>query len=571
MKHNELLKDIENSFSHSSDVKKLLIDTCHTISESGNYSFCWIGMINDNTQRMEPITECIINAEYADAINFIISQSKYEGQAPADNIFSVGIYYVNNDIWHDPVFKGWRNKPVLRQFNSIAIFPVVQNLKTIGAVYLYSEKKGFFKHDELMLLQILSMNLSLALDTLSSDRDKRLSRTPLPGNEQGLRKQNEKLLAGREKTEELNRLKAVFLTNMGHKLRTPLNSIIGFAELLGKSDNTDDERKEYSQLIVSQSNNLLQHINNILQISKLDTRTTPLYKETISLNKLLDDLLEVYLTKLENLNKKQINLICKKNPEENFEISTDVSKFKQIFTNLLDNSVKFTDSGEISFGYHSHEGDELKCFVSDTGVGINPKYKNELFDVFKQADAMSKRHFGDTGLGLAICKGNAQLLGGDIVVASEPENGTTFYFTLKFNQEEIQHPSVKTENKKLHWNTHGILLVEDDKCTIQYLTKILEQVGFKVFVAHDRKETEELFQKLSEMDLVLLDMSLPDISGFELAKQIKIIRKDIPVIAQTALTVDDNGKQFIDAGCDSYITKPYKREQILNLINSYVT
>src|ERR1035437_5925354 len=573
MMDKKLLTDIEETFSKNSDIKKLLINTCKIISDSGNYSLCWIGIINENNGRMEPIPECEIELEYLETIYFALNQSMYESQVPSENIFNVGKYYVNNDIWNDPVFKGWRDKAIPPKLNSIAIFPLIQHLKTIGAVYFYSDKKGFFKHEELMLLQILSMNLSLALDKIKSDQDEKASKPELLSKEKELKRQNEKLLITREKTEELNRLKAAFLTNMSHEIRTPLNSIIGFADLLAKSDNTTEERQEYSQLIVSQSNYLLQLINNILQISKLDTHTVPLYKETVSLNKLLYERNVIYLNKLEDLNKKRIDLICRKQPvKTQFEITTDVSKFRQIFTNLLDNSVKFTDSGEIKFGYHSHDKNLLTCFVSDTGIGIKTKDKKELFDIFRQADEKSKRNYGDTGLGLAICKGNAQLLGGNIRVESEPDKGTTFYFTLKYNRPEPTSPTVlKPGHKSQHWNTHAILLVEDDACTILYLTKILEQAGLKLLVAHNGKETEELYKKLSEIDLILLDMSLPDINGLDLVKQIKSIRKDIPIIVQTAVTVEDEGKQFLDAGCDGYITKPYKRDEILSLINSFIT
>ena len=202
-----------------------------------------------------------------------------------------------------------------------------------------------------MLLQILSMNLSLALDKIQNLKN----HPELSNNKNELKRQNEKLIIDREKTEELNRIKADFLTNMGHKIRTPLNSIIGFADLLAKSETTAEERKEYSQLIASQSNYLLQLINNIMQISKLDAHTMPLYKETVSLNKFLDELYEIYLNNLVTLDKKQIDLICQKQPAKNeFLITTDFSKLRQIFTNLLDNSIKFTDKGEIKFGYYSH-------------------------------------------------------------------------------------------------------------------------------------------------------------------------------------------------------------------------
>lgn len=567
MKNDGLLTKIEETFSKDSNVKKLLTDTCHIISESGNYSLCWIGIMNETTNWMEPISECISKTEYLDAINLTLNPG-----FPAGILFSVGNYYVNNNIDDDLLFKGWWDNPVLSRFKSITIFPLIQNLKTIGAVYLYSDVKGFFKHDELLLLQILSMNLSLALDNLQSDEFEIAPKPDLSEKIQELKKQNEKLLINREKADEINRLKASFLTSMGHKLRTPLNSIIGFAEFLSKSDNTDAERQEYSRLIVNQSNVLLQNINNILQISKLDTRTVHLYKETVSINNLLDDLHKIYLNKLESINKKEIELICRKLPGDgDFELTTDVSKLRQIFINLLDNSVKFTDKGEISFGYYSHNLVDFCCFVSDTGIGINTEDLKYFFDIFKQSDEVSSRSYGETGLGLAICKENAQLLGGDIWALSPHDKGTTFYFTLKYASKEIKSASVKSINKNLHWTTHEILIIEDDSCTIQYLTKILEQGGFKISVAHDKKEAENLFQKLSEIDLVLLDMSLPDVSGLDLAKQIKIIRKDIPVIAQTALTIEDNGKQFLDAGCDGYITKPYRRDQVLSAINTYIS
>jgi signal transduction histidine kinase len=563
MKYDQLLSTIEDTFSRSNDVKDLLIDTYNIISESGNYSLCWIGLINEYSGRMELLSECISEKKYLNAINSKLNQSINKNPT-SDNRFILGNYYVNNDIWNDPDFKEDR-KIIPTEFNSLAIFPIIQNLKKIGSVYLYSEKKGFFKQDELMLLEILSMNLSLALDKISDET------TLPPDKKKDLEKQNEKLLYNRKRTEELNRLRANFLTIMGHKLRTPLNSIIGFAELLAKKDIPEKERGDYSQLIVNQSNDLLQNINNILQISKMGEKTIILYKETVSLNNLLDDLYKIYLTKLDTLNKKHINLICKKPQiKGQIEITTDVSKFRQIFTSLLDNSVKFTDSGEISFGYLSKTETDISYFVADTGIGIQKKDQKYLFDIFEQSDEVKKRNYGDPGLGLAICKSDAQLLGGDIWVQSEPGKGATFYFTIKSTSKEIKPSSVLTKNKTFHWNTHEILIVEDDYYTIQYLTKILEQGGYKISVAHDKGEAEKIFQKLSQIDLVLLDMSLPDVSGFDLAKQIKKIRHDIPVIAQTALSIEDNGKQFLEAGCDGYISKPYRREQIMNLINSYM-
>jgi signal transduction histidine kinase/CheY-like chemotaxis protein len=576
----KLLIDIEQAISRNNSIEKLLYEACHIISNEGSYSLCWIGVINSLTGYMQQIDNCDINQKYLATVKNVTGEKYDETHDPAAKAIINGTSFVSNDICNDPVLNEWREKALPAEFNSLAIFPLIQNVKTIGAIFFYSDKADFFVKDELSLLEQLTRDISYALDKIEIEKEEKKAKENLQKHEQELNAQNEQLAIAREKAEQSERLKSAFLANMSHEIRTPMNALLGFSDLLMEA-NVTEETRQYCQIISSQSNYLLHLISDILDISKIDSHTVTIHPEIISLNNFLDELHLIYLNKLKTSNK-DINLICKKpRGKKQFDISTDVLKFRQIFTNLLDNAIKFTDHGEVRFGYHIHNNEDLVCFVSDTGIGIDMKYQKDIFEIFRQAQNGSNKNYGGTGLGLAICKGNAQVLGGDIWVESKPDKGSIFYFSVNYTQnagsnlksiDELTSPlTTKLEITENQWKTKEILLVEDDLCTIEYLKIIFSQIGIKLLVAHNGKETEEFYTKLHEIDIVLLDMNLPDANGFDIVKQLKKIRCDIPIIAQTALTIEDNGKEFLKAGCDGYLAKPYKRKQVLNMINSFMT
>jgi signal transduction histidine kinase/CheY-like chemotaxis protein len=576
----KLLIDIEQSISKNNSIEKLLNDSCRIISNEGSYSLCWIGIINSQSGYLQQIENCEFNQKYLATIKYFISKKLEETQDPAGKAIINGRFFVSNDIWNDPIMKGWRKKAIPGEFNSLAIFPLIQNAKTLGAIFFYSDKTDFFMKDEQSLLEQLTKDISYALDKIEIEKEEKNAKERLLRHEQELNAQNEQLAIAREKAEQSERLKSAFLANMSHEIRTPMNALLGFSDLLMEA-NVTEETRQYCQIISSQSNYLLHLISDILDISKIDSHTVTIHPEIISLNKFLDELHLIYLNKLKTSNK-AIKLICKKpKGTKQFDFSTDILKFRQIFTNLLDNAIKFTESGDVSFGYHIHNNEELVCFVSDTGIGIDMKYQKEIFEIFRQAQNNSKKNYGGTGLGLAICKGNAKVLGGDIWVESKPDKGSVFYFSVSYSQngdsnlksiDELTSPKTMIPAyPSKQWKTKEILLVEDDLCTIEYLKIIFSQIGLKLKVAHNGKETEEYYKKLHEIDIVLLDMNLPDANGFDIVKQLKKIRSDIPIIAQTALTIEDNGKEFLKAGCDGYLAKPYKRKQVLNMINSFLT
>lgn len=573
MNHN-LLTDIEKLIHDSYDVKELLIKTCKILSVSGDYSWCWIGLSNKRTGCIEPISQCGSNEGYLKKINIPVNQKIFEELTPSGKSFNVVKFYVKNNIWTDPV---WNEPPMLHlkklgfpaEFNSVAVFPLIQNLSSIGAVYLYSDKINFFLHDELILLELISLNLSYALDNIESAHAAKKTyglslKKWQKDNELEYRFQAEKLAISFKKAEEVNRLKSNLLANISQKIRTPLNSIIGFVDLLDRKNNSDYERQAYNQLIVSQSKYLLKTLNELLQITKLDSQSVNPDIKTISFSNLLHEIYSEYQIKLKN--KKNIELVCTDAPLKLEYITTDKYKFRQIFTILLDHALTFTNSGKLKFGYYSHNKTHLTCFVSYFEIEANVENIHDIFDIFSRTTDNSN-YFE-----LTICQGNARLLGGDIWLETDPEKGSTIFFTIEYPFQGVNSSKILNHLLRVkHWRTNEVLLIEDDLCTIEYLTIILTQIGLKIYVAHDGKETQKYYQILPQIDLVLLDVSLPDVNGLELVKQMKIIRKDIPVIAQTAMTVNDEGKELSKAGCDAYITKPYKRDQVLSVIKSFMT
>jgi CheY-like chemotaxis protein len=382
---------------------------------------------------------------------------------------------------------------------------------------------------------------------------------------------NQDLILAREKAEESERLKSAFVANMSHEIRSPMNAIIGFAELMNSSDLSKEEIKEFTSIIILKSNELLHLINDILDVSKIESNTVTLFFENISLNKFLDEIRTVFNKRLEQTEKSHLVLNSVLYPGD-LEISTDVIKLGQVFNNLLENAIKFTDSGKIEFGYLNHTDEHLAFFVKDTGIGIESKYRNSIFDIIRQAENDLKRNYGGTGLGLAICKGNTNLLGGDIRVESEPNKGSTFIFTIhtgrKIDEKEIG-PARKSR-KIIKDSKKNILLIEDDFYSVEYLKRLFENRNYNLSIARSGKETQDYFKKLHEFDLVLLDMRLPDADGLDLLKQIKALQGDLPVIAQTAFATEEDKKRCLDAGCDEFITKPFKPGKLISMIESFL-
>jgi signal transduction histidine kinase len=596
----KLLSDVEHSIIKADHKEKLLKDASHIIFTDGGYDLCWVGMLNSESGNIESIAQYGTDDSYFETAKFVMASRLPEESNPIFKVISSGKHFVSNDIRHDLLVPPGREQSIHHDLKSMAAFPLHKDLSVAGIVIVYSVEAGYFSEDELKLLDELSMELSFALEKIDAEKNEKIIKKELMESEGKLRVRNEELaslnekllsaikelkesneniqrinqelVVAREKAEESDRLKSAFLANMSHEIRTPMNAIIGFAGFMGQSDLTEKERIKYSRIIVDRSDELLQIINDILDISKIESKTLVMFSETFLLDTLLDDLRVIYMNKLTQTKRKNIQIVCIKPPGTNpFTLTTDKLKFRQIFTNLLDNALKFTEAGEVRFGYDESDENMLTCFVSDTGIGIDQKYLETIFEIFRQAEPPPERVVSGTGLGLAICRGNAKLLGGDIRVVSEPGKGSKFLFSIMCNKVEQEIPDQKeAEVIKVRWKIKKILIIEDDEYSLEYLKMTLEKTEAMLHIARNGKEARTYYNRLQEIDLVLMDMKLPDSNGLNLVKEIKAIRKNLPVIAQTAFGMESDRINCLEAGCDDYISKPYKREELITLINTYL-
>ncbi len=384
------------------------------------------------------------------------------------------------------------------------------------------------------------------------------------------------IIRARERAEASDRLKSTFLANMSHEIRTPMNAIVGFAELLSDPGISTEERKHFSTIIQSRSDDLMHIINDLLEISRIESGNATIVHQRVELNLLMDDLEAVFRQKLERTRKK-ISLTCVKAlAAENVVVVTDGYILRQVFTNLIDNAIKYTPEGEIAFGYDTPEGDVLQCFVTDTGIGISKENQEVIFEHFRQAEIENQHRFGGTGLGLSICKGSLSLLGGTIGVESEHGKGSTFRFTIPLEPAKPMEHEPKTNlagatsKKAFNWAGKKILIVEDEESNMEFLKVILAGTKAGLVPVYSGQELRDHYSELDKIDLILLDIRLPDASGWDLAREIKSIRKELPVIVQTAFAMSSDRLKGEEAGCDDYISKPISKDKLLKIIAAYI-
>lgn len=389
----------------------------------------------------------------------------------------------------------------------------------------------------------------------------------------------EKLKTAKERAERSDKLKSAFLANMSHEIRTPMNAINGFLSLLSDSDITEEQRKEITDLARSSSNDLLNIINDIIDISKIEADELTVEKSLYYVNGILQEIYDYYKKDLNYLHKNKVELKLQADDADTpgkIAIYTDKSRFKQIMNNLISNAIKFTDEGEIVFGYQritSGGRKLLKFFIKDTGIGIPENSREYIFNRFSKLDDNRKKTYKGTGLGLAISKKLVQLLGGKIGVQSEINKGSEFYFTLPYKiLDSGETKLLHSPEKKLEvdWKNKAILVVEDTPSNFLLIDNYLKSTNIQVFWAKSGKEAIEIFKETAHFDLVLMDIQLPGINGYEVTKLIKAYNKNVPVIAQTAYALSGEKEYSLKEGCDDYIAKPFKKETLIETLNRHL-
>jgi len=384
----------------------------------------------------------------------------------------------------------------------------------------------------------------------------------------------QELIEAKRKAEESDRLKSSFLANMSHEIRTPMNGIMGFAQILASKKMDFEKQKEFLNIIENRSTHLLKIIDDIIDISKIEADKLLIEKNYFNINDLLQELHKSYQLELSTKDKAHINLTIENSfHDKNAELYSDRIRVEQILSNLLNNAVKFTNKGEITFGCKSFSSQEILFFVKDTGGGISKDKKRIIFERFRQADDSITRTYGGTGLGLSISKKLTELLGGKIWLKSEENTGTTFYFTLPIAADKSLKLDYKTdqpETETLDFTGKTILVVEDDITSQQYIKEIIAPTNATIVTAETGKKALTLFNQTENISLVLIDIRLPDISGLEVTKEIKNIRSNIPVIAQTAYALKSDKRKSLEAGCNDYISKPIKKDELLSIIFTHL-
>lgn len=379
----------------------------------------------------------------------------------------------------------------------------------------------------------------------------------------------EALILARDKAEESEKLKSAFLANMSHEIRTPLNGIIGFADLLQDDDVSKEKQYEYISYINQNSAILLSLINDIIEISKIEAgQLRPIF-ESFALNEMLEEIYVFYIStqtsKLKNL---EFSFTSGLNDKESVILS-DKTRLRQILNNLIDNALKNTDQGFVRFGYKKENHSELLFFVEDSGTGIDKKEQDIIFERFRQADSGRGIKKG-SGLGLAICKGLVTMLNGKIWVESEPGKGSTFFFSTPYREVYDLRPKLSGMIENIEFDRYKILLVDDDPFSLQFLAEIVKNAGMQYIEASVGNDAIQKLNSNADVDLVLLDIQLPDIDGHLVLKKIRMINPDIPVIAQTAYASDHEKEKCLRSGFTDYITKPIIPMKLMQMIGSHL-
>ena len=461
------------------------------------------------------------------------------------------------------------NEKFISQFRKYKHDGDVQYLYCLGEVeYINNEPKRIFgvindisdqKQAEVKLRMI---NYEL----LATEEELRVTNDELKENLTELEE-------AKQKAEESDRLKTSFLANMSHEIRTPMNAIMGFADLLDLEDAPYERRKKFTRTIRERTKDLLNIINDLLDISRIESNTLRIVETSGNINNVLIDITEFFKIKNEEIFAKPINFVLNNElRDDSNKIIADFERIKQVLINLIENAFKFTTSGTITLGCRLNDSSTLIFSVEDTGIGIPKEKIGLIFERFRQVDESHlTREYGGAGLGLSICKGIVELINGSIWVESEVGKGSKFYFTIPFKQDlNLNKPLKSVEGFKHRFKGKTVLIVEDTIANMEYLYEVLTPTGVNLRSAETGSKALELFNKHPEIDLVLMDIRLPDSNGFDLTKKMLIKRPNLKIIAQTAYASSDDMQKCIEIGCVDFIAKPINRNTLFEMLESHL-
>ena len=418
------------------------------------------------------------------------------------------------------------------------------------------------------------MSLSTRSVTVRSDTGEVLGALTISRDITRLKQVHEDLIKANIGAESSNRLKSNFLANISHEIRTPLNSVVGFSNLLLTNNLPNAVKEEYIEHINHNSEKLLQIIGDIIDLSRLESSQIEITYEEASLSAIVNEIIEE-ARQIIKRNEKSIILNVKNHFKDSGDlIFTDRIWLKRVLNHLMDNAVKFTLDGSVEFSYLL-ENQNIVFKIRDTGIGINKENLGHIFEEFRQEFDGHHRPFEGLGIGLTLAKEVIERMGGKIFVQSEKGVGSEFSFSIPYRPAgttKVKGPLFNKEQvlKPIDWSSRKCLLVDDNKDVLIYLNRILADTGVAIVTARSGFEAIEIIKSTPDIDVVLLDMQMPEMNGIEATKEIRKIRKDLPIIAQTAFIFEDDKDIILEAGCDACLIKPIRREHLLTVMSSFV-
>jgi signal transduction histidine kinase/CheY-like chemotaxis protein len=430
-----------------------------------------------------------------------------------------------------------------------------------GKIFL---KKGSDK--ETKPVEIIVLNITSNISTISI-KDITLAS-----------KQKRELTRIKEKIDESDKLKSILLANISHQIRTPLNSITGFSELLAGSETNMTTRKEYIEIIKRQSKRILHFIDNIAEISKLESGEIIISKTPCNPNLILNELLIGVNQQRPQQRRETVQLLLNTPDKENLEILTDSGRLQQALLNIINFCLQYTHQGKIEFGYLlEKENKKLEFFIHDTSDGLTKEEQKVVFNRFMVIESMENTKMEDPGLGLTIARDTIKALGGKIWVESEKGKGTSFYFSIPYEPTDTNKTPTSIDDEELeeeevyNFANKVILIVDDEEVNAMFLDAVFQGTGVQTIFAKNGLQALELIKNISKIDLILMDLKMPLMDGIVATREIRKINQGIPIIAQTALASELDIAESQVAGCNDIVTKPIEVAELLKLVNSYLT
>jgi CheY-like chemotaxis protein/nitrogen-specific signal transduction histidine kinase len=388
-----------------------------------------------------------------------------------------------------------------------------------------------------------------------------------------LKKGMDEILKSNLQSEAGNKLKAGFLANISHEIRTPLNSVVGFANLLLDDNLSRATKEEYIEHINFNSEKLLQIIGDIIDLSRLSSSQIEITYEEASLSGLVKEVEDEARLIIRRTDKPIILNVKNNSGDANDLVFTDRIWLKRVLNHLMDNAIKFTLDGSIDFIY-SIDNENIVFVVKDTGIGINKDNLKRIFEEFSQEVDGHHRPFEGLGVGLTLAKEVVERMGGTIAVKSEKGMGSEFSFNIPYRPAGTKSKSYKGADDSMvstvDWRMRKCLIVDDNKDVLIYLNRILVDTGISILTARSGHEAIEHIKSNPDIDVVILDMQMPEMNGIEATKEIKKIRSSLPIIAQTAFVFENDTDIILEAGCDACLIKPIRRDHLITVMSSFL-